>query len=156
MRAPAFFGDPRHFNDEGSARNNSFETVPHGVYVSEVKGKTSREDSTQCPSRNKRNEVRRPGRIATRQPIAPQMERKKIRLSMAPQETHASSTGFQHSFAPAALRSARIAKLDSLGTANYSEGLHAQTNVPVGRRNMAVLCGTGFRGNGYALSRIPQ
>jgi hypothetical protein len=39
MRTPAFFGDPRHFNDEGSAGNNSFETVVHGVYVSEVKTK---------------------------------------------------------------------------------------------------------------------
>src|SRR5688500_12654004 len=31
MGAPAVFGDPRHFNDEGSTRNNSFETVPHEV-----------------------------------------------------------------------------------------------------------------------------
>ena len=27
--APAFFGDPCHFNDERSARYDSFETVPH-------------------------------------------------------------------------------------------------------------------------------
>ena len=32
MGAPAFFGDPRHFNDERSARNGSFETMPHDVY----------------------------------------------------------------------------------------------------------------------------
>ena len=29
MRAPAFFGDPRHFNDEGPAGNSSFKAVPH-------------------------------------------------------------------------------------------------------------------------------
>jgi hypothetical protein len=26
---PPFFGDPCHFNDKGSARNSSFETMPH-------------------------------------------------------------------------------------------------------------------------------
>ena len=29
MGAPAFFGDPRHFNDKGSAGNYSFKTMPH-------------------------------------------------------------------------------------------------------------------------------
>ncbi len=32
MGAPAFFGDPRHFDDEGSAGNSSFKTVPHDSY----------------------------------------------------------------------------------------------------------------------------
>jgi len=34
MRPPALFGDPRHFNDEGSSGNGFFETVPHDFYVS--------------------------------------------------------------------------------------------------------------------------
>ena len=33
--APAFFGDPCHFDDEGSAGNGSFKTVPHDVYECE-------------------------------------------------------------------------------------------------------------------------
>lgn len=35
MGAPAFFGDPRHFDDKGSTRNSSFETVPHDVFFLE-------------------------------------------------------------------------------------------------------------------------
>ena len=42
MRAPAFFGDPRHFNDERSTRNSSFETVPHDGYeCSEMKKRST-------------------------------------------------------------------------------------------------------------------
>jgi hypothetical protein len=42
MGAPAFFGDPRHFNDEGSTRNSSFETVPHDCYeCSEMKRRST-------------------------------------------------------------------------------------------------------------------
>ena len=29
MGAPAFFGDPRHFNDEGSTGNSFFKAMPH-------------------------------------------------------------------------------------------------------------------------------
>jgi hypothetical protein len=29
MGAPAFFGDPRHFDDEGSTRNSLFKAMPH-------------------------------------------------------------------------------------------------------------------------------
>ena len=29
MGAPAFLGDPRHFNDKGPTGNSSFKTVPH-------------------------------------------------------------------------------------------------------------------------------
>ena len=37
VRAPAFFGDPCHFNDKRSTRNSSFELVPHdGVWIPEV------------------------------------------------------------------------------------------------------------------------
>ena len=29
MGAPAFFGDPRHFDDEGATGNNSLKAMPH-------------------------------------------------------------------------------------------------------------------------------
>ena len=32
MGPPAFLGDPRHLNDEGSTGNGSFKTVPHDGY----------------------------------------------------------------------------------------------------------------------------
>jgi hypothetical protein len=35
MSAPAFFGNPRHFNDKGPAGYRSFKAVPHDVYESE-------------------------------------------------------------------------------------------------------------------------
>src|SRR5215208_3311110 len=42
MGAPAFFGDPRHFNDKGSTRNGSFKTVPHDVMnFSEMKKRST-------------------------------------------------------------------------------------------------------------------
>ena len=32
MRSPALFGHPRHFDDEVTAGNNSFEAMPHVVW----------------------------------------------------------------------------------------------------------------------------
>ena len=93
MRTPAFFGDPRHFNDEGSAGNNSFETVPHGVYVSEVNGKRGFYALSAAKQAKRSTKARSDRNTAANRA---EMERKKITLSMAPQETHASSTGFQH------------------------------------------------------------
>jgi hypothetical protein len=36
MGAPAFFGDPRHFNDKGSTCNSSFKTMPHDFEFPEI------------------------------------------------------------------------------------------------------------------------
>ena len=37
MGAPAFFSDPRHFNDKGSPGNSSFETMAHDVFFGKWK-----------------------------------------------------------------------------------------------------------------------
>ena len=94
--------------------------------------------------------------------------RKKILLSRPPQEIHHPSTGFPHAFASRfgvqapRVRSARQAvrgrsTLDSLRTANYSEVLHAQSNLHVaGRAGVARLRGAGVCRVGHAVPRLPQ
>ncbi len=61
MRPPALFGHPRHFDDEETASNSSFNAMPHVVLSNFEKLRMkSSGDSTYCGTRNKRNEVRRP------------------------------------------------------------------------------------------------
>ena len=50
MGAPAFFGDPCHFNDKGSTRYGSFETVPHVGYDYSENEEEEQCDSTQSPA----------------------------------------------------------------------------------------------------------
>ncbi len=111
MGAPAFVGDPRHFNDEGSTRDGSFETVPHDGYECSENEEEEHSDSTQSPARNKRNEVRRCTTIDGPWPFAPNPVEKKFCCRVL----HRTFTIHQQVF--------NI--LDWIRTANYSEVLHA-------------------------------
>ena len=59
--APAFFGHPCHFNDKGTARNNSFNAMLHDGSTDKLVGDAGggSRDSTRNEARNKRNEVQR-------------------------------------------------------------------------------------------------
>ena len=62
MGAPAFFGDPRHFDDEGSAGNSSFKAVPHDSY--EVQENEMRSTEILRTVRSETSETKYEGRRA--------------------------------------------------------------------------------------------
>src|SRR5688572_2564963 len=109
-------------------------------------------DSTQAATRNKRNEVRRCTTIDEPWRFAPDSIEKKFCCRVL----HRTFTIHAQLFNTPSPSGLLRCKLDSIGTANYSEVLHAQSISPVARHvGVACLCGTGVCRVGHAVPGIP-